>query len=150
MEDDKKCELGHLKKFHSNKMQLKKKGFIILHIPLLNPLFFQYNILNLFIYSKYWITLILWKSKHEAKTLKVKPKIKCNTFWRCIFYAHVMKLPKLTPCSLLSSLFYFILFKFSHSNLFHVNIICNKWPWKNLYSFFWNPNYEWTQHLRFI
>jgi hypothetical protein len=32
----------------------------------------------------------------------MKPKIKCNTFCKCIFYAHVMKLPKLAPCNLLS------------------------------------------------
>ncbi len=24
----------------------------------------------------------------------MKPQIKCNTFWRCILYAHVIKLPK--------------------------------------------------------
>jgi hypothetical protein len=43
------------------------------------------------------------------------------------------------PCNLLSPLYYIILFKFSHSNLFHVNVICNTWPWKNLYSFFETP-----------
>ncbi len=42
-------------------------------------------------------TINFVKSKYKTQTLKVKPKIKCNTFWRCIFYAHVMKLLKLPP-----------------------------------------------------
>jgi len=28
----------------------------------------------------------------SSPNIKVKPKIKCNTFCKCIFYAHVMKL----------------------------------------------------------
>jgi len=44
------------------------------------------------------------KIKISSPNIKMKPKIKCNTFCRCIFYTHVMKLPKLVPLNMFSPL----------------------------------------------
>jgi len=44
-----------------------------------------------------WILIFKFLSNiiYITQTPKVKPEIKCNTFWRCILYTRVMKLPKL-------------------------------------------------------
>jgi hypothetical protein len=37
------------------------------------------------------------KLKYKAQTPKIKPEIKCNTFWRHILLIYVMKVPVPSP-----------------------------------------------------
>ncbi len=39
----------------------------------------------------------MWKSKYQAQTPKVKPKIKRKTFYKCIFNAHVTETAQVDP-----------------------------------------------------
>ncbi len=83
---------------NQNPVQSKNKRWVLLYY--IYHKYTNYSLNLIFKISNFQIIsniINFVKIKISSANNKVKPKSKCNTFCKCIFYAIVMKLPKLLP-----------------------------------------------------